>query len=348
MFGNVFGVFSKDLGIDLGTVNTLVYTQGRGIVINSPSVVALNKKTGRILAIGEEARQMLGKTPTHIIASKPLTQGVISEFEVTEQMLRAFMGQLNADKINVMPHPRVVIGVPSGVTEVEKRAVEEAARNAGARKVHLIEEPIAAALGARLSVQDPVGHMIVDIGGGTTEIAVISLRGIVLRESLQAAGTKMNEDIINYAREELQLLLGERTAEMVKIVVGSALPLNEPIQTTMRGRDVVNGLPREVVVTDEHIRHALAPSVRMIVDAVRSNVEQTPPELIADIMENGIVLAGGGSLLRGLPELLEYETKIAVKITDDPLTAVVRGCGIAIEHLDEMQDILVDVENESQ
>ncbi|MYE38214.1 MAG: rod shape-determining protein [Candidatus Spechtbacteria bacterium SB0662_bin_43] len=348
MFGNVFEVFSKDLGIDLGTVNTLVYTQGRGIVINSPSVVALNKKTGRILAIGEEARQMLGKTPTHIVASKPLTQGVISEFEITEQMLRSFMNQLSADKINVMPRPRVVIGVPSGVTEVEKRAVEEAARNAGARKVHLIEEPIAAALGARLGVQDPVGHMIVDIGGGTTEIAVISLGGIVLRESLQAAGTKMNEDIINYAREELQLLLGERTAEMVKIVAGSALPLNEPIQTTMRGRDVVNGLPKEVVVTDEHIRRAIAPSVRTIVDAVRSTVEQTPPELIADIMENGIVLAGGGSLLRGLPELLEYETKIAVKITDDPLTAVVRGCGIAIEHLDEMQDILVDIDNESK
>lgn len=341
MFNKIFGKFSKDIGIDLGTANTLVYVRGRGIVINEPSVVAVNQKTGQILAIGSEAKKMVGRTPAHIVATRPLVDGVISDFEVTEQMLRYFINQVHRKGFAFLSRPRVVVGVPCGVTEVEKRAVEDAARNAGAREVFLIEEPMAAAIGSRLPVQDPAGNMIVDIGGGTCEVAVISLGGIVVSKSLRIAGDKLNDDIVKYARDEFKLLLGEKTAEDIKISVGSAFELDEELRATMRGRDLLNGLPKEITVTDTNIREAMARSVKILVNSIRTTVEQTPPELVADIMEKGIVLAGGGSLLRGLDKLVARETQMPVRIAEDPLTAVVRGCGVVLEDIDKLQEVLV-------
>lgn len=339
--GKFFNRLTKDIGIDLGTANTLVYVKGRGIVINEPSVVAVNQKTGQILAIGNEAKRMVGRTPGHITATRPLVEGVISDFEITEQMLRYFINQVSRQWFNFLVRPRVVVGVPCGVTEVEKRAVEDAARNAGAGEVYLIEEPMAAAIGARLPVQDPAGNMIVDIGGGTCEVAVISLGGIVVSKSLRIAGDKLNEDIIQYARDEYKLLLGEKTAEDIKISIGSACDWPEKMEAAMRGRDLINGLPREIVVDDSDIRAAMSRSVKILVNAIRSTVEQTPPELVADIMERGIVLAGGGSLLRGLDRLVAEETRMPVRIAEDPLTAVVRGCGIVLEDIDKLQEVLV-------
>jgi rod shape-determining protein MreB len=341
MFSKLFGYFSKDIGIDLGTANTLVYVRGRGVVINEPSVVAINQKTGQVLEIGEEARKMVGRTPAHIVATRPLQDGVISDFEVTEQMLKYFIHKVHKGSIFLFPRPRVVIGIPSGVTEVEKKAVEDAARNAGAREVYLIEEPIAAAIGARLPVQDAVGSMIVDIGGGTTEIAVISLGGMVTSRSIRVAGDKMNEDIINFAREERNLLLGERTAEEIKIEIGSCMELEEAMESVMRGRDLITGLPKEIIIYDKEVRDALAGSVRFLVSAVKETIEETPPELLADIMRNGIVLAGGGGLLRGFDELLAQETKVPVKLAEDPLTAVVRGTGVILENIDKLRDTLI-------
>lgn len=335
---------THDIGIDLGTANTLVYVRGRGIVINEPSVVAFNNKTGKILAIGKEAREMVGKTPAHIVASRPLVDGVISDFEITEQMLRHFIRSVHSGKFFLLPRPRVVIAIPYGVTEVERKAVEDAARNAGARDVFLVEEPMAAAIGARLPVQEPGGNIIVDIGGGTTEIAVISLGGIVRGQSLRIAGDKLNNDIIRYARDEYNLLLGERTAEEIKITVGSALPLAEPLQATMRGRDLVTGLPKELIIDDENVRKALAPSVEAIVKEIRLAIEETPPELLGDIMRRGIVLAGGGSLLRRLDEYISRQTLLPVIIAEDPLTAVARGTGIVLEQIDKLRDVLVATE----
>jgi len=341
MLNKLFGKFSKDIGIDLGTANTLVYVRGRGIVINEPSVVAVNQKTGQILAIGSEAKKMVGRTPGHIVATRPLVDGVISDFEVTEQMLRYFINQVHRKGLAFLSRPRVVVGVPCGVTEVEKRAVEDAARNAGAREVFLIEEPMAAAIGSRLPVQDPAGNMIVDIGGGTCEVAVISLGGIVVSKSLRIAGDKLNDDIVKYARDEFKLLLGEKTAEDIKISVGSAFELDEELRATIRGRDLLNGLPKEITVTDTNIREAMARSVKILVNSIKTTVEQTPPELVADIMEKGIVLAGGGSLLRGLDKLVARETQMPVRIAEDPLTAVVRGCGVVLEDIDKHQEVLV-------
>jgi len=335
-----FGHFAKDIGVDLGTVNTLIYVKGRGIVINEPSLVAVNKKTGQILAIGREAKKMLGRTPAHISAVKPLVDGVISDFEVTEQMLKYFFQKVHGDSFYLIPRPRVAIGIPSGVTEVEKRAVEEAARNAGAREVMLVEEPMAAALGARLPVQEALGNMIVDIGGGTTEVAVISLGGIVASRSLRVAGEKLNDDIIQLARDEFNLLLGPRTAEEVKMAVATAVDLNEKLETLMRGRDLITGLPKEVAITSKDVKKAISKSVKILVDSVREIVEQTPPELLGDIMKRGIVLAGGGSLLRGIDEVISKETGIAVKIADDPLTAVVRGTGIILEDTEKYKELL--------
>lgn len=344
MLDKVFGKFSRDLGIDLGTANTLVYVKGRGIVINEPSVVAVNQKTGQILAIGNEAKRMVGRTPAHIVATRPLVEGVISDFEVTEQMLRYFISQVQQKSLSFLARPRVVIGVPCGVTEVEKRAVEDAARNAGAREAYLIEEPMAAAIGSRLPVQDPAGNMIVDIGGGTCEVAVISLGGIVVSKSLRIAGDRLNEDIVKYARDEFKLLLGEKTAEEIKISIGSAYELEEEMEAAMRGRDLINGLPKEIIVSDSEIREAIQRSVKILVNAVKSTVEQTPPELVSDIMERGIVLAGGGSLLRGLDKLVAEETQMPVRIAEDPLTAVARGCGIVLEDLDKLKDVLVPMQ----
>ena len=344
MFKNFFGTISKDIGIDLGTANTLVYVKGRGIVINEPSVVAINQKTGQILAIGQEAKRMVGRTPGHIVATRPLCEGVISDFEITEQMLRYFINQVCRGSIKFLSRPRVVIGVPSGVTEVEKRAVEDATRNAGARDVYLIEEPMAAAIGSRLTIQEATGNMVVDIGGGTTEVAVISLGGIVVVKSLRIAGDKLNEDIIQYAREEFKLLLGEKTAEDIKIAVGSAFSLEDKMETSMRGRDLITGLPKEVIVNSDDIREAMRRSVKILVNAVRSTIEESPPELVADIMTQGIIMAGGGSLLRGLDRLISQETQMPVKISEDPLTAVVRGCGIVLEDIDALKNVLVSTQ----
>ena len=346
MITKIFGIFSKDIGIDLGTANSLVYVKGRGIVINEPSVVAINQKTGQVLAIGEQAKKMVGKTPSYIVASKPLVGGVVSEFEVTEQMLKYFIDKVHKETFSILPRPRVVIGIPSGVTEVEKRAVEDAVRNAGAREVYLIEEPMAGAIGARLPVQEPAGNMIVDIGGGTTEVAVISLGGIVVNKSLRIAGDKLNEDIIQYAREEFNLLLGERTAEEVKIKIGSAYPLENNLEIAVKGRDLVTGLPKEIILTDEDVRKAMSRSIKTLVNTIKLTIEETPPELVADIMERGIILVGGGSLLRNLDKLIREETEMPVRVAEDPLTAVVRGAGIVLEDIEALKDVLVSTEYE--
>ena len=319
----------------------LVYVRGRGIVINEPSVVAINKKTDQILSVGEAAKKMVGRTPGHIVAVRPLIDGVISDFEVTEQMLRYFFNKVHKDAYHFLVRPRVVIGIPSGVTEVERRAVEDAVRNAGAREVYLVEEPMAAAIGARLPISEAVGNMIVDIGGGTTDVAVISLGGIVVSRNLRIAGEKMNENIIQYAREEFQLLLGERTAEEVKFTIGSVSPLNERLTATVKGRDLISGLPKEILLSDIEISEAIAPSVNAIITEIRSVVEETPPELVSDLMSRGIILAGGGSLLRGSPEMVQKATGIPTRLTEDPLTAVVRGCGIILEDVESLREILV-------
>lgn len=344
MFKKLFGKFSLDIGIDLGTANCLVYVKGRGITMSEPSVVAINNKTGQILAIGEEARRMVGKTPGHIVATRPLVSGVVSDFDVTEQMLRYFIEKAHEGSFFLHARPRVVIGIPCGVTEVERRAVEDAGRNAGAGKVYLIEEPMAAAIGIRLPIQDPGGNFIVDIGGGTTEVAVISLGGIVISRSLRIAGDKLNEDIINFAEKEYKLLIGERTAEDIKIKIGSAIPISEKMEAKIRGRNLVTGLPEEITVSDEDIRKAMEKSVREIVKTIKDTVEETPPELIADIMSRGIYLLGGGGLLRGLDKLIEDTVKIKTQIGDDPLTAVVRGTGYALEQVNENTEVFLEKE----
>ncbi|MDZ4231743.1 MAG: rod shape-determining protein [Candidatus Pacearchaeota archaeon] len=333
---------SHDIAIDLGTANSLVYVRGRGIVIQEPSVVAVNQKTGQVLAIGEEAKRMVGKTPGHIMATRPLVKGVISDFEVTEEMLRYFIAKAHKKRFLLGPGPRVIVGIPFGVTEVERKAVRDATMSAGAREVFLIDEPMAAAIGARLEVQEPGGNFVVDIGGGTTEVAVISLGGIVYAKSLRIAGDKLSEDIVAFAQEEYKLLIGERTAETIKIGIGSAYPLKERRSMPLRGRNLVTGLPEEIMVTDADIRKALEKSVRQIVNEIKLTVEETPPELLADIMERGIFLAGGGSLLKGLDTLISKETKMPVHLVEDPLTAVVSGAGLVLENLDELEEVLVD------
>jgi rod shape-determining protein MreB len=344
--GTLFGNLSKDVGIDLGTANTLVYVKGRGIVINEPSVVAVNKRTGQILAIGKEAKKMVGKTPGHIVATRPLVDGVVSDFEVTQQMLRYFIEKVHQESFSLLPRPRVLIGIPSGVTEVEKRAVIDAAVNAGAREAYLIDEPMAAAIGARLPVIDAAGNMVVDIGGGTSEIAVISLGGVVTSRSLRIAGDEMNEDVIRYMRDEFNLLIGEKTAEEVKIMVGSAFPQKQMLEIPVRGRDLVSGVPKEVIVNDEQVREALSRSIRIIVNSVKTIIEETPPELLADIMQKGIILAGGGSMIRGLDKFIAEQTEVNVRLMEDPLTAVVRGTGRVLENIDDLQEVLIENEIE--
>lgn len=344
--GKFFGNLSKDIGIDLGTANTLVYVRGKGIVINEPSVVAINKKTGQILAIGKEAKKMVGKTPGHIVATRPLVDGVVSDFEVTEQMLKYFIDKVHRDSFTLFPRPRVLVGIPSDVTEVEKRAVIDATINAGAREAYLIDEPMAAAIGARLPVQDAAGNMVVDIGGGTTDIAVISLGGVVASRNLRIAGDEMNEDIIRYCRDEFNLLIGEKTAEDIKIAIGSACVQKEKMQMPARGRDLVTGLPKEIIVNDEQIREALSRSIRIIVNNIKTTIEETPPELLADIMQRGIILAGGGSLIRGLDRLVADQTEMPVRMMEDPLTAVVRGTGIVLEDIEALRNVLVDNQHE--
>ncbi|HYF05465.1 MAG TPA: rod shape-determining protein [Patescibacteria group bacterium] len=341
MIERFYQKFSKDLGIDLGTANTLVYVKGKGIVINEPSVVAINAKTRQVLAIGSDARRMVGRTPSHIVATRPLAGGVISDFEVTESMLKYFIDKVHAGIYPIFRRPRVVIGIPSGVTEVEKRAVVDAAVSAGAASAYLIEEPVAAAMGARLPVQDAQGSFIVDIGGGTTEIAVISLGGIVVSKSLRIAGDKLSEAIVQYVREKKNLLIGERTAEDIKISIGSVLPTGKDLSGPVRGRDIITGLPKEIVVSEADIREALQTTVMQIIKAVKMVVEDIPPEIISDCLTRGIVLAGGGALLRGFADLLSYETKLPVMVADDPLTCVVRGCGVVVDDLENLSEILL-------
>jgi len=345
MLNKLLSYISEDIAIDLGTANSRVYVRDRGIVIIEPSVVAVNKKTGQILAIGDEAKKMVGRTPGYIVATRPLVAGVVSDFETTEQMLRYFIEKAHKKRFLLNPRPRVIVGIPCGVTEVEKKAVIDAARNAGAREVFLVEEPMAAAIGARLPVQDAGGNLVVDIGGGTTDIAVISLGGIVLSKTLRVAGDKLNEDIIQFAQEEYRLLIGERTAEAIKIGIGSAYPLKEKRQLPMRGRNLLTGLPEEILVSDEDIRRALEKSVKQIIVEIKTAVEETPPELLADIMASGIQLAGGGSLLKGLSNLIQKETKIPTKTIEDPMTAVVRGAGMVLENLDQLEEVLVETED---
>jgi len=336
---------SNDIGIDLGTANTLVYVRGAGIVINEPSVVALNQKTGQIVAVGAEAKAMLGRTPPHIIAVKPLVDGVISDFEVTEEMITYLLSRAQKDNKKIFG-PRVVVGVPSGITNVEIRAVRDATRNAGAGEVHIVEEPMAAAIGIRLPVKDPVGSMIIDIGGGTSDIAVISLGGVVRAKNLRIAGDKLNNDIIAYIRSEFKILIGEKTAENIKIAIGAVLPTGQSLEAAVKGRDLVTGLPREVIITDSDIREAISQSIASLVEATREVLETTPPEVLSDIMNRGIYLAGGGALIVGLAELLTDELKIPVHVASDPLTAVARGTGIILEDMDKFKDVLIVNEDE--
>jgi rod shape-determining protein MreB len=340
----LLGLFSLDIGIDLGTANTLVNVRGKGIVINEPSWVAIEKRTKQPLAIGSEAKQMVGRTPANVIAIRPLRDGVISEFDITEKMLEYFIAKAHEQSIVPVPRPRVVVGIPTGATEVERRAVYDAAMAAGAREAYLIEEPTAAALGAMLPVGEVRGSMIVDIGGGTTELAVFSMGGIVVSRSLRVAGDEMDQDIINYIRNKYNLLIGERMAEKVKIAIGSAYPLKEEKTMSVRGRNLVRGLPEAVEISSVEIREALAPSVNIIVETIKDAIDEVPPELIADLMEEGICLAGGTSQLQGLTERLTNELRIRVWQAEDPMTCVARGAGMILEDLDRMGKFIVGLD----
>ncbi len=345
ILNSIFGWFSDDLAIDLGTANTLIYVKGKGIVCNEPSVVAVQKNSRgsrRVLAIGSEAKKMLGRTPASIVAIRPLRDGVIADFEITENMLRYFIRKIHPGKTLVRPRPRIVIGVPGGITAVEKRAVRESAESAGAREVYLIEEPMAAAIGAGLPITEPTGNMIVDIGGGTTEVAVISLAGVVFTRSVRVGGDKMDEAIIHHIQRKYNLLIGERTAELIKITIGSAYPGNEIQTMEIKGRDLVAGVPKTIEITDEEIREALMEPVRQVVESVRIALERTPPELASDIVDKGIVLAGGGALLRNLDVLLREETGLPVTLADDPLTAVVMGAGKVLDELSLLRAVTLD------
>ncbi len=338
------GLLSNDIGIDLGTANTLVYVRGRGIVMNEPSVVAVNQKTGQVVAVGIQAKQMLGRTPAHITAVKPVVDGVISDFEITEEMVAYLLNKSQQTGKKIFG-PRVVVGVPSGITNVEIRAVRDATKNAGAREVFIVEEPMAGAIGIRLPVNEPVGNMVIDIGGGTSDIAVISLGGVVASKSLRIAGDKFNNDIISYIRSEFKILIGEKTAENIKIAIGAVLPLEEPLEATIKGRDLISGLPREVIITDSDIREAISHSIDNLVESTKEVLEMTPPEILGDVMHRGVHLIGGGALIRGLDTLIAENAKIPVHIANDPLTAVARGCGIILENLEEYQDVLIQNED---
>jgi len=339
------GLLSLDIGIDLGTANTLVYVRGKGIVINEPSWVAIERKTRKVLAVGAEAKEMVGRTPTNIIAIRPMRDGVISEFEVTEAMLDYFIKKAHSQLMLPFPRPRVVVGIPSGVTEVEKRAVYDAATSAGAREVFLIEEPMAAAIGAGMPVTEARGCMVVDVGGGTTEVGVFCLGGVVLSRSLRIAGDEMDEEIMQYARQKYNLYIGERMAEQAKMSVGSAYPLSEEMTMTLRGRNLVTGLPEEIEVSSIEIREALHGPASVIVDLIKDTLDETPPELIADLMETGICMAGGGSLLRGLAERVSDEVNMQAWVAQDSMTCVARGAGKVLEELELLREVLVSTDD---
>jgi rod shape-determining protein MreB len=340
----VLGLFSNDMGIDLGTATTLVFVKGEGVVLCEPSVVAIERGTSHVLAVGEEAKRMLGRTPGNIIAIRPMKDGVISDFEITEAMLRYFIKKVHHRKVLV--RPRIVIAIPSGITEVEKRAVKDSAERAGAREVFLIEEPIAAAIGVGLPIQEPIGNMIIDIGGGTTEIAVVSLCGTVFSKSIRIGGDEMNEAVIEYLKKTYNLMVGERTAEDIKMKIGSAYPLEEEMSMEVKGRDLVAGLPKTVTITSEEIRESLQEPLRAILESIKISLERTPPELAADLIDHGIVMAGGGSLLRGLDKLISEETGLPVHVTDDPVTAVANGTGIVLGEIQYLKKVTVPVKTE--
>jgi len=342
----VLGLFSNDMGIDLGTATTLVFVKGEGVVLCEPSVVAIERGTSHVLAVGEEAKRMLGRTPGNIIAIRPMKDGVIADFEITEAMLRYFIKKVHHRKVLV--RPRIVIAIPSGITEVEKRAVKDSAERAGAREVFLIEEPIAAAIGVGLPIQEPIGNMIVDIGGGTTEIAVISLAGTVFSKSIRIGGDEMNEAIIEYLKKTYNLMVGERTSEDIKIKIGSAYPLEEEMSVEVKGRDLVAGLPKAVTITSEEIRESLQEPLRSILECIKMSLERTPPELAADLIDHGIVMAGGGSLLRGLDKLISEETGLPVHIADDPITAVANGTGRVLSEIQYLKKVTVSVKTETR
>lgn len=337
---NFFDPLFKDVGIDLGTANTLIYLKNRGLVINEPSVAAVNNKTNQILAVGDDAKKMLGRTPSHISVIRPLVSGVISDFEMTQEMLRQFLRRLHGGNLPFSSFRRGIIAIPNNLTEVERKSVEDAAMNAGCAKVYLVEEPVAAALGANMPIDMPLASLIIDIGGGTTDIAVISMGGTVISRTLKLAGDRFNDDIMRFVRDEFKLLIGEPTAEYAKIAVGSAIPLDERMEVPVRGRDLGTGLPREIVIKNSHIRAALSKSLRTISDSVLEVIEATPPELVGDMLKQGVYLCGGGALLRGLDEMIQKETEVTTHIADDPLTCVVRGLGQIVDSFDRHRQLL--------
>jgi len=339
LYNDALGMFSNDMGIDLGTATTLVYLKNQGIVLCEPSVVAIQAGTSNVIAVGEEAKRMLGRTPGNIVAIRPMRHGVITDFEISEAMLRYFIKKVNKSKLLV--RPRIVIAIPSGITEVEKRAVKDSALHAGAREVFMIEEPMAAAIGVGLPIQDPSGNMIIDIGGGTTEMAVISLAGIVFSKSVRVGGDELDDAIINYLKKNYNLMIGERTAEEIKIKIGSVYPLEEELKMDVKGRDLVAGLPKSVTVTSEEVREAMAEPIAQILEAVRITLERTPPELSSDLIEKGIVLAGGGSLLRGIDKLIAEETGLPVHLSEDPMTAVALGTGKVLSEIKYLRKVTV-------
>ncbi len=341
----LFGLFSNDIGIDLGTANTLVYVRGRGIVINEPSIVAVNQKTGQVVAVGLQAKEMLGRTPMHIQAVQPVVDGVISDFEITSEMLAYLIGKAQAGRRTFLG-PRVVVGVPSGITSVEVRAVRDAARAAGAREVHIIEEPMAAAIGIELPIHEPTGSMVVDIGGGTTDVGIISLGGLVRARNIRIAGDRFNADIISHARNEFKMLIGDKTAEETKIAIASVAPSHSLLQVVVRGRDLVTGLPRETTLSDQDVRNAIGHSIEELIEAVKEVLESTPPEIVADIMQRGVYLAGGGALIHGLPEFLSAALGVPVVVAPDPLTAVVRGTSVILNDLDTYRETLLKSDDE--
>ena len=340
----LLGLFSNDMGIDLGTATTLVYVKGEGVVLCEPSVVAIEKDTNHVLAVGEEAKRMLGRTPGNIVAIRPMKDGVIADFDITEAMLRYFIKKVHHRRVLV--RPRIVIAIPSGITEVEKRAVKDSAERAGAREVFLIEEPVAAAIGVGLPIQEPIGNMIIDIGGGTTEIAVISLAGIVFSKSIRIGGDEMDEAVIEYLKKSYNLMVGERTAEDIKIKIGSAYPQEEEMTLEVRGRDLVTGLPKAVTISSEEVREALKEPLRAICEVAKISLERTPPELASDLIEHGIVMAGGGSLLKGLDKLIAEETGLPVHVAEDPLTAVAQGTGKVLDEIKYLKKVTVSIRSE--
>lgn len=339
VFGFIGGLFSNDLAMDLGTANTLVYAKGKGIVLREPSVVAVHASSGQVLAVGMEAKKMLGRTPGNIEAIRPMRDGVIANFEITEAMIRSFIQKVHNRKALV--RPRIIIAVPSGITQVEKRAVRDSAESAGAREVYLIEEPMAAAIGVGLPVQEPLGNMIVDIGGGTTEVAVISMSGVVYSKSIRVAGDEMDEAIINYVKKKYNLLIGERTAEEIKIKIGAVHPTGNNETLEGKGRDLVNGIPKTLLILEDEVREALSETINMIIDVVKLALERTPPELAADIVDKGIVLAGGGSMIKGLDDLLREETGLPITVAEDPLSAVVLGSGKVLDEIEFLKKVSI-------